>query len=290
MHKLTRSLIAALVLLLATALIAEAGGWAVVTLDTLPDQIVAGRAFSIGFTVRQHGRILRDDLTPIVAFERSDAPGSYTVTAQRSGSPGHYTAEVTLPAAGTWNWRVDIEQFGMATEDMAPLVAAEFVPALLPATAGPVTDAAPLAVGTGGTIVAMVAALFWRRTRARYALLIAAAAVLIGVVGFVATGTSVALPAPIGGTAAGSDQAALGRALFIDKGCVMCHAHPEVKPKFGPVWIGDEPPHLVPGKYSAAFLSQWLKNPAQLKPNTVMPNLQLSDTEIAALSAFLDAK
>src|SRR5512145_1644771 len=108
MRKLTRSFAIAFVLLLTTVLIAQAGGWAVITLDELPAQITAGQAFSIGFTVRQHGQTLRSDLRPIVRFDRAGAKESFQATAQRQGSEGHYVAEIKFPSAGQWDWRVDI--------------------------------------------------------------------------------------------------------------------------------------------------------------------------------------
>jgi hypothetical protein len=131
MHKLVRSFASAVVLLLTTVLIAQAGGWAVITLDELPTQITAGQALSIGFTVRQHGRTLRSDLKPIVRFDRADAKESFQVTAQRQGGEGHYVAEVKFPSAGQWNWRVDIEQFGMITQDMPRLTVQSAGPDLL---------------------------------------------------------------------------------------------------------------------------------------------------------------
>ena len=88
MKRVTRSLLLAIALLIATTLSALAGGWAVITLDDVPQQIVAGQAFAIGFTVRQHGRTLRDDLAPLVRFDRSDAQDSLVATAQRTGFPG----------------------------------------------------------------------------------------------------------------------------------------------------------------------------------------------------------
>ena len=121
MNKIARSLAIVLMLLLMTTLTATAGGWAVITLDALPDQIVAGQSFTIGFTVRQHGRTLRDDLAPILRFDRSDAKDSLDFTAKREGDSGHYVASVTLPNDGQWSWKVDIEQFGMVTQDMSPL-------------------------------------------------------------------------------------------------------------------------------------------------------------------------
>ncbi len=315
MNKVFRSLAIALMLLLMTAITATAGGWAVITLDELPGQIVAGQSFTIGFTVRQHGRTLRDDLVPLLRFDRSDAKDSFTVTAKREGGSGRYVASVTLPGDGQWNWKVDIEPFGMVTQDMSPLTvvaAAPAAPVSAPAPASatttvpvaPATSAMPLAAGVAGVIVAIGALAFWLRTRARLALVVVAIAALIGVIGFTTAGTSMAQPVAVDKSAsvaqpvtiaesvnaAAPDPIALGRALFVDKGCVMCHAHPALTTKFGPFWIGDEPPDLTSGKLSAEYLRQWLTEPSKLKPDTAMPKLNLSDDEIGALIAFLGAK
>lgn len=301
MRKITRSFTVALALLLITTITATAGGWAVITLDELPGQIVAGQSFTIGFTVRQHGRTLRDDLAPILRFNRSDAKDSLDFTAKREGDAGHYVASVTLPSDGEWNWRIDIEQFGMITQDMSPLtvVAAPIQSAApLPSAAAiesapaAVPNTMPLAVGVAGVVVAIGSLAYWLRTRARFALVVVAVAALVGVIGFTSVGTSAAQPVTVAANveAAEIDRVALGRALFVDKGCVMCHTHSAVPTKLGPFWIGDEPPVLTAGKYSAEYLRQWLKDPASVKPDTVMPQLHLSDVEIAALSAFLGAK
>ena len=137
LRKIIRSLIGAGALLLITISIAAAGGWAVITIDELPAEITAGRAFSIGFTVRQHGQTLRSDLQPIVRFMRSDAKESFEVTAQRQGDEGHYTAEIEFPGAGQWNWRVDIEQFGMITQPMPTLTVQAAPVGIVPARAQP---------------------------------------------------------------------------------------------------------------------------------------------------------
>lgn len=291
MRQMFRSFVMALMLLLATVLIAEAGGWAVITLDELPDQIVAGQSFTLGFAVRQHGRTLRDDLAPSVRFDRVDTPDSFSATAKRAGDSGHYVAEITLPNAGQWNWKVDIEQFGMVTQEMEPLIVVAGAPAATAVTITPVANAMPLTAGAAGAIVALGMLVFWLKTRARWALGVVALAALIGAIGFATTGTSVAQPVAVNQTdsVVASDQAAVGRSLFIDKGCVMCHFHPAVKTSDGPFWIGAEPPQLSNGKYSAEYLQQWLKDPSKLKSDTVMPNLHLSDAEIAALNAFLGA-
>ena len=196
MRKIFRSLALAWLWLLITTITVTAGGWAVITLDELPDQIAAGQSFTIGFTVRQHGRTLRDDLAPILRFNRSDAKDSLDFTAKREGDSGHYVASVTLPNDGQWKWKVDIEQFGMVTQDMSPLTVLAAAPApakaLSPTTIDPVapaTNTVPFITGVAGVIVAIGALAFWLRTRARLALAVVAMAALVGVSGFAATGT-----------------------------------------------------------------------------------------------------
>ena len=56
------------------------GGWAVVTVDDLPDSIVAGKPVSLSFAVRQHGRTLLPNLSPQVTAK---AKGSEVQVAAR---------------------------------------------------------------------------------------------------------------------------------------------------------------------------------------------------------------
>jgi len=258
MYKIFRSSAIALALLLTTALIAQAGGWAVITLDELPAQITAGQALSIGFTVRQHGQTLRSDLEPIVRFDRADTKESFQVTAQRQGAEGHYLAQIKFPSAGQWNWRVDIEEFGMITQPMPMLTVQS-------AQAG--TDAAKIQLPFLSKILEFIAAL--RRAVAGQG---SATAMPVGL--------AVAKAAPV-------DQVAWGKALFSAKGCAMCHAHSAVEAH--PVWIGAEPPNLSQKTYGAEYLRLWLHDPQAVKPQTKMPKVQLNDREIEALIAFLQA-
>ncbi len=181
-----RGLLAASTLLALTNGLAQAGGWAVVTLDDLPQSIMAGQAIDIGFTVRQHGRTLRDDLTPMIQFDRAEGQDAFTVTAQRVGGPGHYAAQVTFPSAGTWNWIVDTEQYGMISQDLPPITVMSAAPA------NPPTASLPFAIGLIGSIGAIGALVIWLRSHTRLVLIAAALAGLIGVIGFATTGSSVA--------------------------------------------------------------------------------------------------
>jgi len=256
MRKIARSFTVAAVLLLITVPIASAGGWAVITIDELPTAITAGQSISIGFTVRQHGQTLRSDLEPSVRFDRADAQESFQVTAQRQGGEGHYVAEIEFPSAGQWNWHVDIEQFGMITQPMPMLTVQAASDKTRPASFTKIMEFVNLI----------------RRALAGKA-----------------SGTTMPVSLAAANTAQ-LDQVALGKALFSAKGCVMCHAHAAVKVQDGPFGFGEiEPPNLSTKTYGDEYLRLWLKNPQAVKPQTLMPQLQLKAGEIEALIAFLQS-
>jgi cytochrome c2 len=272
-----RAAVAVAVLFMVLASLAQAGGWAVITLDDLPNQIVARQPFTIGFTVRQHGHTFRDDLAPIIRFDRAAGSDSFTVTAQREGGSGHYSARVTLPSDGQWYWKVDVEQFGMMTQPLPALTVLAVAPA------NPIRTSAPMLAGLIGSIATVGALLFWLRTRARPALAVAALAVLIALLGFASSGASTAVATQ----AAQPDPIERGKALFLAKGCAMCHMHAAVKADVSDYVSVEIGPNLTHPSLSADYLRQWLKDPQALKPATEMPNLNLKSDEIEALIAFL---
>ena len=89
--------------------------------------------------------------------------------------------------------------------------------------------------------------------------------------------------APAGASAPAADPVAQGAALFRAKGCVSCHRHDAVAGGDS-VEIG---PNLTHYDADPAFLRRWLRDPAAVRPDTRMPNLQLAPAEIEALIAFL---
>lgn len=70
--------------------------------------------------------------------------------------------------------------------------------------------------------------------------------------------------------------ATTGQALFVAKGCASCHDRGL-----------NGAPNLTVYKPDAAFLRRWLADPAAVRPDTLMPDLPLSDAEIDALIAYL---
>lgn len=84
----------------------------------------------------------------------------------------------------------------------------------------------------------------------------------------------------------GQSLAASGSALFVAKGCVICHTHSDIPDRYV-AFQTKVGPNLT--SYSAAptFLRLWLSDPVGVKPKTQMPTLELSDAEIEALVSFL---
>src|SRR5512145_1930884 len=82
-----------------------AGGWAVITLDELPTNVVAGEPLTIGFTVLQHGRTPLDGLAPTITANLYKEQ-EFVVHAEPGDKPGHYTATLTFPKEGEWRWSI----------------------------------------------------------------------------------------------------------------------------------------------------------------------------------------
>lgn len=82
-----------------------------------------------------------------------------------------------------------------------------------------------------------------------------------------------------------------GRALFVAKGCLTCHRFPALEGERRDYLVGfvEEAPTLTAYQNDPTFLREWLRDPKAVRPNTSMPNLELSEEEITALIAFLNA-
>ena len=84
---------------------ALAGGWAVTTMDDLPDQFVSGKEYLLGYTIRQHGQTpINVSKTEILAVASSGRTLSFP--GKSEGAVGHYVATVFFPASGTYTWQV----------------------------------------------------------------------------------------------------------------------------------------------------------------------------------------
>jgi mono/diheme cytochrome c family protein len=110
---------APLVLLL-PAIAALAGGWAVVTVEDLPDHVVAGRPVQLEFTVRQHGVEPLSGLEPQVEVRGRGAP--LRAMATPAGAAGRYRATLTVPEPGDWTLTVH-SGFGKSRLTLVPIAA-----------------------------------------------------------------------------------------------------------------------------------------------------------------------
>jgi hypothetical protein len=89
---------------------AVAGGWAVTTLDAVP-QPKAGAPTDVGLTVRQHGRT-PVDVADVGIVVRDRAGKERFFAARHQGATGHYVATVVFPEVGTTTWQVNQGWFG----------------------------------------------------------------------------------------------------------------------------------------------------------------------------------
>ena len=259
-----------------------AGGWAVITLDALPSEIHAGETLEIGFMVRQHGNRPMEGLAPQVNASHIDSDATVRVVAQAQGETGHYIAELTLPQAGRWDW--SIRAFTM-DQPMPPLMVRTISDEVAPATTFQYT---PFWLG-GLALSAVAGAVLLARKRLRWAAVGLILAFLFTASGFVLAASQAPEKSnPIPMAASLAEQ---GAALFLAKGCITCHRHATIAAQYnvesgfsGPAGSA---PDLTDYVTSPEFLQVWLAHPQQVKPDTEMPNLGLTDAEIRALSAFL---
>jgi hypothetical protein len=145
---------ALVVALLALAAPARAGGWAVVTLDSLPKEVRAGQTLRLGFMVRQHGQTPNSDVDAYVYATKRDSAGGLfdrmagvrtahaqedqganvlRVPARQEGAEGHFVVDVTFPSAGNWEWEIVPAPF--EGTKMAPLMVLPAAPVQQPAAA-----------------------------------------------------------------------------------------------------------------------------------------------------------
>jgi hypothetical protein len=104
-------------LLAVTIVTTHAGGWAVVTVEDLPEHFLAGKATTLTFSVRQHGNRLLGGLTAGVAARS----GSRIVEAPATPKEtGYYAATLTVPEPGDWTISV-YSGFGPGAVTLLPV-------------------------------------------------------------------------------------------------------------------------------------------------------------------------
>lgn len=262
---------------------AHAGGWAVISLDELPQAPVAGQPLLVGFTVLQHGRTPMTGLDATITLTNPANGETIVFATQPDGGPGHYTAEVVFPGEGNWEW--SIQAFTM-DQAMPPLVVSLDRQA---AAVEPIQSTLKLPLITGAfALVCVSAALFLLfRTRLRWGLVLLAAGLLVGGAGFAFAAGQPAASSPQNADVQAQFEA--GQRLFIAKGCTTCHAHDQIPRERDAIYV-DSGPNLTDFSADPEHLRRWLSDPASLRPGTEMPDLNLDQAEIEALVIFLDSE
>lgn len=273
-----------------------AGGWAVITLDELPAGAIAGEPLTIGFTVLQHGITPMTDLEPTVTA-RLPKGKPLTFFATPEGKPGYYAATLTFPEAGSWEW--SIQAFTM--DQKMPMLnvtasgnatASQPVVKTQPSTMGIspllIVGIFAVAIGFAGLVVAF-------RHKSRFTFGLTVVCLLVGVASLIAESASpVEVEAQSSAeTLNGSSisQVELGEQLFVAKGCITCHVNTKVTNSHNYWTIGFEGATNL-SNFSAHpdVLRMRLKDPTSVKSDTQMPQLELSESEIEALVAFINSK
>ncbi|MEO7456693.1 MAG: cytochrome c [Gemmatimonadaceae bacterium] len=203
--------------LMLTAAATTFGGWAVVTVDDMPEYAVAGKAIELPFTVRQHGVTLLGDLNPTLVATNGDT--ELTARARAAKDKGHYIVSFTPPSTAVWTLRIR-SGFGNSESKNIPL----------------------RVVANGAAAPRKLA------------------------------------------------DAERGHQLFVAKGCVTCHMR------------GDDgadglklAPELSGRRYVPEYLARFLADPVnnrltQVASNNRMPQLDLQQSEIASLIAFINSE
>lgn len=96
------------------------GGWAVISVEDLPDYAVPGRPLELVFTIRQHGVEPMAGLEPTVEIARGSE--QRRVAAAPTDRKGVYRARLAFPSAGDWAVTIN-SGFGPSRVTLVPITA-----------------------------------------------------------------------------------------------------------------------------------------------------------------------
>jgi cytochrome c551/c552 len=97
-----RRVVGGLALVAIPATVGWTGGWAVVTVKEVPDQVVVGKPVTLTWVVRQHGVQKLSGLDGRVEASAGLLKSNVNADARPTGREGEYTATLTLPTTGDW--------------------------------------------------------------------------------------------------------------------------------------------------------------------------------------------
>ena len=289
----------AFVAALALAVPARAGGWVVITLDRLPDNIVAGEAETIAMMARQHGKTAWEADSLQVQAKHIETGQQITFTALPEGEPGRYIAELVFPLAGDWEWSIGAGMFPEAQP--MPALTVYDNPAQSAEESGTGT-VAPLLANTrsvlmgAGALLAFAAGLrLILRARSRRMQVLAGAGLMVLCAGLAFASYSSANAQPENhpkaavaeGPAAVEDPVLVGQKLFLSKGCVVCHTNDRAI-KDSATYGTNMGPNLTQYRNDPTIIHTKLKDPKATNPAAQMPQLYLKVDEIEALVAFIN--
>jgi hypothetical protein len=145
-----------------------AGGWAVVTVDSLPKDVHAGDNIHLEFMVRQHGDkpvhsvdfMQGEPLVPYLLARHSDTGQTIQVEAQPAEEVGRFTLDVVFPSEGSWQWQITPHPLE-GTIQFEPLTVLASLPAGLAASQEPGQAAETRDVAPGMSLPAGRALLRW---------------------------------------------------------------------------------------------------------------------------------
>lgn len=109
---------AAVPFVLLLPLTAHTGGWATITVEDLPDYVVARQPLDLAFTIRAHGMAPLEDLKPVV--EASAGKVRTTFDAVPQSAPGRYAVRLSVPEPGDWTVTIH-SRFGPSQVTLLPL-------------------------------------------------------------------------------------------------------------------------------------------------------------------------
>ena len=289
------ALVLALLLSLILAVPAFAGGWAIITLDDVPTNVVAGQSLTVGFRVLQHGQTPVEGLSPTVRASLYEET-KFVVDATPEGKPGHYIATLTFPKEGEWEW--SIQAFNMSQKMPVLNVAT-------PLRGEPVLNNEPVVVSVPSVLpllivrfsalgIGVVGLAFALLRRSRFAMVLTGLCLVVGVGSFAMNPAVPAVEAQSQSsyevkTGSTIPLEETGSQLFIAKGCIVCHVNEKASTDSS-LTLMKEAPNLTKFSASLEALRMRLENPKSVNADTWMPDLDLSDAEIEALIVFINSK
>ena len=98
------------------------GGWAVTTVEDVPEYVVAGRPFDLTYSVRQHGTSLLTRLGGAVTISSGRTAQNFAAVEQGEGM---YRSRVTIPSAGTWDVAITTGFMGSGVTIPLKVIAAD---------------------------------------------------------------------------------------------------------------------------------------------------------------------